>query len=141
MAFAVEPGQNSAPIGGVPRTARRSVEYVGEELRGPQGMSCTSARYLNCFPWLLAAILVGACAGPGPKPPEGDRRGPPPFSSLDLDKDGQLTLDEFKSHKIPHGEHAEVFNSIDTNGDGVITEAEYTSHRPPEPPSRPERDE
>jgi hypothetical protein len=89
---------------------------------------------------IVAALVFSACAGPGPKPSDGDRRGPPPFSSLDLNKDGQLTLDEFKSHEIPHGDHAEVFNTIDSDRDGVITEVEYNSHRPPDPPPRPDKD-
>ena len=96
---------------------------------------------------LVTALALSACAGPGPGPgpgsspnrPEGGRRGPPPFSTLDSSGDGQLTLDEFSSHKIPHGDHAEVFNTIDVDGDGVITESEYTSHRPPSRPSQPDQ--
>jgi EF-hand domain pair len=109
-------------------------------------MLCHPSVNLRRFGWIIAAVMLSACAGPGgpggpggsggPDRPDGERRGPPPFSNLDLNGDGQLTLDEFKSHKIPHGDHTDVFNTIDTNGDGVITEAEYTSHRPPEPPSR-----
>jgi hypothetical protein len=54
---------------------------------------------------------------------------------LDRNGDGQVTLDEFKSHDIPRGNHAQVFNSIDTDADGVLTENEFSSHRPPSPPS------
>lgn len=100
-----------------------------------------SPRSLSPFALMIAAVLLTGCPGPGPRPDEGDRRGPPPFSELDLNRDGQLTLDEFKTHKIPHGDHTEVFNSIDSNGDGVVTEAELTSHRPPERPARPEQDQ
>ena len=94
---------------------------------------------------IVTALALSACVGPGPGPgssssrPGGDRRGPPPFSTLDSSGDGQLTLDEFSSHKIPHGDHTEVFNTIDVDGDGVITESEYSSHRPPSRPSQPDQ--
>ena len=101
---------------------------------------------LSSLGLIIAAVILAACVGPGPNQPgpnptDGDRRGPPPFSSLDLNKDGQLTLDEFKSHEIPRGDHAEVFNTIDVDGDGIITQTEYDSHRPPDPPSRPDREQ
>ncbi len=90
---------------------------------------------------IIAAMTLWACAGPGgPSQPDGDRRGPPPFTNLDLNTDGQLTLDEFQTHKIPHGDHAEVFDKIDSDGDGVVTQTEYESHRPPDRPPRPDRD-
>ncbi|WDE04070.1 EF-hand domain-containing protein [Thalassomonas viridans] len=63
-----------------------------------------------------------------------ERRGPPPFSQLDLDGDNGITLDEFSQHPIPRGEHETVFNHIDSNGDGTITETELTSHKPPRKP-------
>lgn len=78
------------------------------------------------------ALAMPASYGQGP----GGERGPPPFSKLDLNGDGVMTLEEFKSHVIPHGDHAEVFVIIDTDADGVITEQEFTSHRPPSPPRR-----
>lgn len=94
---------------------------------------------LTKFGSFVAALLLSACVGPGPGSgtdrPAGDRGGPPPFSTLDRNGDGQVTLDEFKSHDIPRGNHAQVFNSIDTDADGVLTENEFSSHRPPSPPS------
>jgi len=62
---------------------------------------------------------------------KGDRRGPPPFSKLDLDSDGLITLEEFKQHKLPHGEHENVFKHIDANEDSVISKQEMESHKPP----------
>ena len=62
---------------------------------------------------------------------KGDRRGPPPFNKLDIDGDGLITLEEFKQHKLPRGEHDVVFKHIDANRNGVISEQELTSHKPP----------
>jgi Ca2+-binding EF-hand superfamily protein len=53
---------------------------------------------------------------------------------LDLNGNGVVTIDEFRQHPIPHGEHDEVFRRIDANGDGAITQAEFANHRPPPPP-------
>ena len=77
--------------------------------------------------------LSTACDARGP---DGERRAPPPFSELDLDANGVVTLEEFRRHKIPHGEHATIFSHIDVNADGQITKEELTSHEPPPPPSR-----
>ena len=96
---------------------------------------------------LVTALALSACVGPGPGPgsssspdrPGGERRSPPPFSQLDLNGDGQMTLEEFRRKTIPRGDHAEVFNNIDANGDGVVTEREFTSHRPPSRPSQPDQ--
>jgi len=65
------------------------------------------------------------------KKTKGERRGPPPFSKLDLDGDELITLEEFKQHKLPHGEHDVVFKHIDANGDSVISKQEMESHKPP----------
>ncbi|MEH6348014.1 MAG: EF-hand domain-containing protein [Bermanella sp.] len=61
----------------------------------------------------------------------GKRRGPPPFSELDLDGDASLTLEEFQQHQIPRGDHETIFNHIDADGDGVVTEDEMKNHKPP----------
>lgn len=59
------------------------------------------------------------------------KRSPPVFKQIDQDQDGVITLDEFKQHKIPHGDHETVFSHIDCDGDGLISEQELTKHRPP----------
>jgi hypothetical protein len=59
-----------------------------------------------------------------------NRTGPPQFSQLDLDQSGAVSLEEFKQHEIPHGDHDTAFNHIDANGDGVLTENEVSSHKP-----------
>lgn len=69
----------------------------------------------------------------GGQPPMGKMQRPD-FSQIDLNQDGLVTLEEFKQHKIPHGEHDVVFNHIDANHDGGITRQEFESHKPPRPP-------
>ena len=77
---------------------------------------------------MCGSVLAESCQGNSGS--EG-RRGPPPFSSLDLDGDGLVTLSEFEQHEIPHGDHSTVFSNIDADDDGAITETELTSHKPP----------
>jgi len=79
----------------------------------------------------IAAVTLFGCAGPPPNHTGEGRRGPPPFEHLDLNQDGRLTMYEFQSHEIPHGDHDAIFRSIDANADGVITQSEYEGHRPP----------
>ncbi len=92
---------------------------------------------------ISSALLLSACNPPnsrGPGGPGGAEGGPdrkpPPFTELDPNGDGNLTLDEFSQHPIPQGQHADIFRMIDTNGDGIITQTEYDSHEPPPPPKR-----
>ncbi|HID29679.1 MAG TPA: hypothetical protein EYP19_06685 [Desulfobacterales bacterium] len=80
------------------------------------------------FPALSAA---SDSRGPG-----GEWHAPPPFIELDLDANGVVTLEEFRRHEIPHGEHAELFSRIDANADGQLTKEEFASHEPPRPPHR-----
>ena len=61
----------------------------------------------------------------------GKRRGPPPFCVLDINSDGGITLEEFKQHKIPQGDHETIFSNIDGDNNGVISELELASHKPP----------
>ena len=88
-------------------------------------------------PFLPIAVLLSVMCGSVLAEPfqrtsgsEG-RRGPPPFSSLDLDGDSLVTLSEFEQHEIPHGDHSTVFSHIDADDDGAITETEFTNHKPP----------
>lgn len=60
------------------------------------------------------------------------RQGPPSFNMLDLNSDGNVTLQEFSQHKIPRGDHQSVFSLIDQNSDGVISMQELKSHKPPQ---------
>lgn len=62
---------------------------------------------------------------------ERPKRERPSFTSIDLNQDGMVELDEFEQHDIPFGDHQTVFDRIDSNADGVIDEEEFTSHKPP----------
>lgn len=85
--------------------------------------------------YLTSALIISSCissysfAG-SDNEERGERRGPPQFSELDLDSDGEITLEEFLEHRGP-GSPEEVFSHIDADGDGVITESELTDHKPP----------
>ena len=106
--------------------AVQSAKMVARQVFGPQEVPATIL-------WKRPnkVRLEFTLQGPG-----GDTRSPPAFKTLDLNGDGRLTLEEFKSHEIPRGDHEEVFKVIDTSGDGVISEEEYTSHRPPPQPGK-----
>ena len=58
----------------------------------------------------------------------------PRFIDLDLNGDTFITLAEFKESPIPHGEHETIFGHIDSDGNGEITPEEFKSHRPPRLP-------
>ncbi|SFD27343.1 EF-hand domain-containing protein [Pseudoalteromonas denitrificans] len=66
------------------------------------------------------------------------RRGPPPFTKLDINGDGAITFDEFSKHKIPRGNHETVFSHFDTDNDGKISEHEFND-RKSHPPRRQKR--
>lgn len=55
----------------------------------------------------------------------------PQYSTLDLNDDSSITLEEFQEHRLPHGDHQTVFTAIDINQDGLITQEEFENHRPP----------
>jgi Ca2+-binding EF-hand superfamily protein len=55
----------------------------------------------------------------------------PAFSTLDLDGDGSVVLEEFKRQPIKRRSHEEIFGHIDADADGVISEQEFNSHKPP----------
>ncbi|OUR62906.1 hypothetical protein A9Q74_01415 [Colwellia sp. 39_35_sub15_T18] len=92
------------------------------------------------FKTLLAlAVLAGFASqayafdnqqGRGQKPER------PSFTSIDLNGDGEVDMDEFLQHELPHGYHQTVFSFIDLNEDGVISEQEFTDHKPPRPKKR-----
>ncbi|WDE05952.1 EF-hand domain-containing protein [Thalassomonas viridans] len=93
-----------------------------------------SSKIVVCSSLMLTSSLACSYAA---EPSQNDkRRGPPPFSRLDLNGDQAITLEEFKQHRIPRGDHERVFANIDSNDDQQISEEEHNSHRPPCPPRR-----
>jgi hypothetical protein len=71
----------------------------------------------------------------------GRRRGPvaslprtsPSFSELDKDKDGRLSLKEYKAGYPGVANIDEEFRSLDTNGDGYLSIDEYKAGHPDPP--------
>lgn len=55
----------------------------------------------------------------------------PHFTDLDLNGDTFITLAEFKEKPIPRGDHETIFGHIDADENGEITPEEFESHRPP----------
>ncbi|WP_426358192.1 EF-hand domain-containing protein [Pseudocolwellia sp. HL-MZ19] len=66
---------------------------------------------------------------------KGDQRGErpqrPSFSSIDTNEDGEISLDEFKEHELPMGDHETIFEEMDSDGNNAIDEDEFDSHKPP----------
>jgi Ca2+-binding EF-hand superfamily protein len=60
-----------------------------------------------------------------------DRPGPPAFSSIDINGDGGIDMDEFSQQTLPNGDHQTIFSHIDSDNNGVISSTEFKNHRPP----------
>jgi len=90
---------------------------------------------------LGVAALLGlsglALAQPAPVSP-----GPPAFTAMDQNGDGQVSADEFglfraqrmaaraaEGRPLRNAAQAPTFASLDTNGDGSLTPAEVTEHQ------------
>ena len=69
----------------------------------------------------LAAKAGDAVRGPDGKPGKGGAAMPEWFAALDLDKDGQLSLFEWRKGTRPTA----LFTEMDLNGDGLLTREEY----------------
>lgn len=93
-------------------------------------MKTQSARYLPTILIFLSFITHYSFAG-SDNNEKAERRGPPQFSQLDLDGNGEISLAEFKEHQPPLGTSEEFFSRIDIDEDGVITKSELTNHKPP----------
>ena len=70
----------------------------------------------------IAAAILAVLAGTGAafaQDAGNDRRGLPTFESLDLDGDGEITVEDLEAQR------ANRFAEFDTDGDGQVSEAEF----------------
>ncbi|MGV8073864.1 MAG: EF-hand domain-containing protein [Syntrophobacteraceae bacterium] len=51
------------------------------------------------------------------------------FDTMDTNRDGTVTKEEFMAVRHPKGHSEEVFKSRDTNGDGALTKDEFCAGR------------
>jgi len=83
---------------------------------------------------IAVTLLVIASSQAQAKNTESNQENPrqrPCFSSIDTNGDGDIDLNEFSSHKLPHGDHQTVFNTIDSDKNGIISHEEFVNHKPP----------
>jgi len=83
---------------------------------------------------IIATLLLssmGQAYANGGQHGRGERPQRPTFTSIDLNQDGEVNLEEFSQHEIPMGDHDTIFAEIDSNNDGFINEDEFDSHKPP----------
>ncbi len=59
------------------------------------------------------------------------RHAPEKFSEIDTNDNGQISLAEFKQHRLAQKREEKLFNLIDDNKDGIISTEELSAHKPP----------
>lgn len=59
---------------------------------------------------------------------------PPSFTSVDTNADNEISLAEFSTQELPHGDNQTIFSEMDSNGDGVVSKQEFDGFKPPRPP-------
>jgi len=88
---------------------------------------------LAVLAFAAGALAVPALAQPGGKPPTPEERAAF-FDKADVNKDGKLSLAEFKTTPLAQraanatdDQHAQFFASRDTDRDGSLSKAELTA--------------
>jgi len=81
----------------------------------------------------LSVGFMGQSYAAGSEQGNRPQGGPPPFSSIDSDGDGEISYSEFSSQEIPHGDHQTIFDEMDSDSNGVVSEEEFNSFKPPRP--------
>jgi len=91
---------------------------------------------------LLLAVTLGLAVSSqafasNDQQPDGQGNMPPPppeFSSVDTNSDGEISLAEFSTQKLPGDMDAEtIFDQMDSDSDGIVSKAEFQSFKPPRP--------
>ncbi|MFT6924721.1 MAG: hypothetical protein ACJAZP_000279 [Psychromonas sp.] len=87
----------------------------------------------------IIAMVVGLAVSSQIYAADGDQsRGdmpppPPKFTSVDTNSDNQISLEEFSTQELPHGDYQTIFSEMDSNSDGVVSKAEFEAFKPPRP--------
>ena len=91
----------------------------------------------NCSKVMIAAAIFAGFVSQSYASDSNQSKGPQPtrpdFSTVDSDGDGEISLDEFSTQTLPHGDYQTVFDAMDTDGDGVVSEDEFNNFKPPRP--------
>lgn len=59
---------------------------------------------------------------------------PPEFSSVDLNSDKSISVEEFSKQQLPPGMEADaMFSQMDSNSDGSVSEEEFANFKPGPP--------
>ena len=81
---------------------------------------------------LASAALTWAADEPKPRKPGGAHSPEEIFKHLDTNKDGKISLEEWKASRLAQKDPekaAENFKHLDTNGDGFITLEEFKNRQ------------
>jgi Ca2+-binding EF-hand superfamily protein len=75
-------------------------------------------KYIVCFIVGMALVFGGGLAMAA------DKKAADPFTAMDTDKDGKVSLKEFQAGKKDAGAAEKDFKAMDKNGDGSLSKDE-----------------